>query len=82
MPIRMRHNSKPDAVCSNCGSSADESLNMFDICIGKTIQTLCDICNEEVLTKTLSAEVYKNGRTKSSRDMKIIRGRQNGTYIK
>lgn len=82
MPIRMRHNNKLDAVCSNCGSSADESLNMFDICIGKTIMTICDVCNEEVFNKTLSAQVYKNGRVKEPRDMAIIRKRRNGTYTK
>lgn len=82
MSIKMRHNKDQNAQCCNCGSSAAEALNMFDICIGKTIQTLCDVCNAKVLNKTLSAEVYKNGRTKSSRDMKIIQGRQHGTYIK
>ena len=82
MPIRMRHNNKPDTVCSNCGAKDSESLNMFDICIGKTIQTLCDICNEEVLNKTLSAQVFKNGRVKEQRDMAIVRKRHNGIYNK
>lgn len=82
MPIRMRHNNDGNALCCNCGAGADKSLNMFDICIGKTIQTLCDVCNAEILNKTLSAEVFKNGRTKSSRDMQVIRSRHNGTYIK
>lgn len=82
MPIRMRHNNDRNALCCNCGASADKSLNMFDICIGKSIQTLCDVCNAEILNKTLSAEVFKNGRTKSPRDMQVIRSRHNGTYIK
>lgn len=82
MAIKMRHNKEQNAQCYNCGADTDESLNMFDICIGKKIMTLCDVCNAEVLNKTLSAEVYKNGRTKSSRDMGIIRRRQNGTYVK
>ena len=75
MPIRMRHNNKPDTVCSNCGAKDSESLNMFDICIGETIQTLCDVCNEKVLRKTLSAEVFKDGRVKSKRDIQIKHSR-------
>lgn len=75
MPIKMRHNDDLNAICDNCGAKAESSLNTFDLCIGETVFTLCDVCNEIILDKTLSAEVFKNGRLKSPRDMQIIRSR-------
>ena len=34
MAIKMRNNTKPDAICCECGESQKEVLNMFDLCIG------------------------------------------------
>lgn len=76
MAIKMRNNTKPDAVCCECGKSQNQVLNMFDLCIGGNIMTICDVCNEKIFDKTLSAEVMKNGRVKSQRDMAIIRRRE------
>ena len=73
--IKMRNNTKPDATCCECGESQEEVLNMFDLCIGGNIFTICDVCNEKIFGKCLSAEVMKNGRVKSSKDMSIIRRR-------
>lgn len=73
--IKMRNNTKPDAICCECGESQKEVLNMFDLCIGGYIFTICDVCNEKLLSKSLSAEVMKNGRVKSQRDLAIIRKR-------
>jgi hypothetical protein len=49
---------------------------MFDLCIGGNIMTICDVCNEKIFDKTLAAEVMKNGRVKSQKDMAIIRRRK------
>lgn len=76
MAIKMRNNTKLDAVCCECGESQNQVLNMFDLCIGGNIMTICDVCNEKIFDKTLSAEVMKNGRVKSQRDMAIIRRRK------
>ena len=76
MAIKMRNNTKPDAVCCECGESQNQVLNMFDLCIGGNIITICDVCNKKIFDKTLSAEVMKNGRVKSQRDMAIIRRRK------
>lgn len=76
MPIKMRHNNKEDAMCCECGAGQNDSIDMFDICIGGDIHTLCDLCNEQVLNKTLHAECYKNGRVKSSKDMRVKRIRK------
>lgn len=51
-------------------------LNMFDLCICGNIFTICDVCNEKIFSKCLSAEVMKNGRVKSQHDMAIIRKRK------
>lgn len=81
MAIKMRHNKDKEAFCCECGSGQDDSLGMYDICIGGTILTICDVCNEKIFSKCLSAEVEKNHRTKTAADMRIIRKRQNGTYV-
>ena len=75
MAIKMRNNTKSDAVCCNCNQSQNQVLNMFDLCIGEEIFTICDVCNEKIFKKCLSAEVMKNGRLKSERDLAIIRKR-------
>lgn len=76
MAIKMRNNTKLDAVCCECGESQKEVLNMFDLCIGGNIFTICDACNEKLFNKCLSAECLKNGRVKSQRDIAIIRKRK------
>ena len=75
MAIKMRNNSKPDAICCECGETQQEVLNMFDLCIGKTILTICDVCNNKIFYKTLNAECIKNGRVKTQQDLAIIRKR-------
>lgn len=75
MAIKMRHNNDPEATCCECWETASEVLNMFDICLGGEVFTICDRCNEELLIKTLRAECFKNGRVKSPHDMAIIRKR-------
>lgn len=78
MAIKMRNNTKKDARCCECGEAQNRVLNMFDLCIGGTIFTICDVCNEAIFLKTLRAECYKNNRVKSKEDMAIIneRGRK------
>lgn len=76
MAIKMRNNTSPDAVCCECGETQKQVLNMFDLCIAGQIFTICDVCNEKIFSKCLSAEVMKNGRVKSHEDMAIIRRRR------
>ena len=77
MAIKMRNNTKSDAICCECGEKQKQVLNMFDLCIGGNIFKICDVCNEKILSKCLSAEVMKNGRVKSQQDMAIISKRKN-----
>ena len=76
MAIKMRNNTDPDAFCCECGEGQREILNMFDLLVGDTILTICDVCNEKILTKTLKAECFKNGRVKSHHDINIINERK------
>jgi len=76
MAVKMRNNTSKDAVCCECGESQAEVLNMFDLCIGGTIHTICDVCNEAIFYKSLRAECYKNGRLKSPKDISIINKRK------
>lgn len=75
MAIKMRNNKDANAVCCECGEGQHEVLNMFDLCIGGNIFTICDACNKKIFSKCLSAEVMKNGRVKDQHDMAIIRRR-------
>ena len=78
MAIKMRHNNDKVALCCECGRGQDDSLGIYDICIGGTILTICDVCNEQIFYKCLSAEVEKNHRVKTAADIRIIRKRKNG----
>ena len=73
--IKMRNNTDKNAVCCECGEGQTEVLNMFDLCVGGTILTICDACNEAIFNKTLKAECYRNGRVKSQHDISIINKR-------
>ena len=75
MAIRMRNNRKLDSVCCECGDKRIDTLEMFDLCIGGNIFTICDACNEKLFMKTLSAECQKNHRVKDAHDMKVLRKR-------
>ena len=76
MAIRMRKNKSLDVVCCECGLPRKKVLDMFDVCIGGNIITICDECNESLFFKTLRAECYKNGRVKTQQDMVIINERR------
>lgn len=76
MAIKMRNNTKLDAVCCECGETQKQVLNMFDLLVGGKIFTICDVCNEKIFYKCLSAECMKNGRVKSQHDIAIINKRK------
>ena len=80
MAIRMRNSKDPDSVCCECGDHRKDVLDMFDIRIGGNIITICDVCNEILLHKTLCAECAKNARIKMPHDMAIMRRRANGSH--
>lgn len=75
MAIKMRNNNDSDAVCCECWETQNQVLNMFDVCIGDTVLTICDSCNEKLFNKVLHAECYKNERLKSQEDLAVIRKR-------
>lgn len=79
--IKMRV-SKNDYFCSSCNAKRKESLEMFDVCIGNTLFTLCDECMDELFRKTLKASCIVNGKLKSADDMKVINNRKRNTKIK
>lgn len=74
--------SKNDCCCSSCNAKRKESLEMFDVCIGNVLLTLCDECNDELFRKTLKASCIVNGKLKSAEDMKIINNRKRMLKIK
>ena len=76
----MRNNKELDSICCECGDHRKDVLDMFDLCIGGNIITICDVCNEQILNKTLKAEVAKNGRVKTQEDMRVLRKRAHGSY--
>ena len=80
MAIKMRNNKELDSVCCECGDHRKDVLDMFDLCIGGNVLTICDVCNEQILSKTLRAECSKNARIKTPQDMAVMRKRANGSY--
>lgn len=81
--IRMRINKDSNARCKVCGNDRSNSLELFDISFTeRNIITICDLCNETLLNKTLKATCGVNGKVKSPPDLAIIRKRYNGSYIK
>lgn len=80
MAIKMRNNTNEDACCCDCGETQKQVLNMYDMCIGGNIFTICDRCVEQINSKTLKAIVERNGRVKSGRDMAVIRKRGQEDY--
>lgn len=75
MAIRMRSNNDKDSFCCECGQERKKVLDMFDLNVGGEIFTICDLCNEELFRKTLKANCYTNGRTKTKEDIAIINQR-------
>ena len=75
MAIKMRNNTKRDAVCCECAKARKQVLDMFDVCVGGNIFTICDACNDALFYKTLRANCYVNGRVKSKEDIAIINQR-------
>ena len=82
MAIKMRNNKDPNSVCCECGDPRKEVLDMFDVCIGGNIFTICDRCNEVLLNKTLCAECNKNARVKTPEDRRILRRRADSSDYK
>ncbi len=76
MAIKMRTNNNKDAFCCECGNAQNKVLNMFDLCIGGMIFTICDECNGKIFSKCLNAECMVNGRLKSQKDIAIINKRR------
>lgn len=76
MAIRMRINRHEEAVCKVCGNGPDNSVEMFDIAFtDKNRITICDLCMNELLDKSLHMVVETNHKVKSSHDMRVIRNR-------
>lgn len=76
MAIKMRNNKNENVICCECGQTKKQVLDMFDVCIGGNIYTICDACNETLFRKTLSASCYTNGRLKTKEDLAIINKRK------
>lgn len=74
--IKMRVNRFQGSECCECGCGKGEALELFDICIGGDIITVCDMCNNQLLRKVLSASCMVDSRVKDKRDLEIIKMRQ------
>lgn len=65
------------ATCDICGATKKQSLELFEIMFNPDKKvTICDLCNEKLLTKTLRANCMINERLKTKQDITIIRKRK------
>lgn len=76
----MRVRKDKEGICKCCGNTSNQVLDMFDLCLGDTIITLCDECNEKLFSKTLKASVYVNGRVMSKKDIAISNVRRSKLF--
>ena len=73
MGIKMRQNKNQHVNCKVCGNKLEESLGMFDIAFtDKHIITICDRCNNQLLSKSLKASCLIDSKIKSKKDQDII----------
>lgn len=82
MAIKMRVSKDTNSVCCECGETRKQVVDMFDLCIGGNIFTICDLCNEALFYKSLNAQCYKDGRVKTQHDIAIINNRKRRTGSK
>lgn len=77
MDIKMRTVKDSEAICKICGATKKQSLEIFEIMFTEKAKlTLCDLCNEKLLNKTLKASCNVNNKIKSKEDIKIINKRR------
>lgn len=79
--IKMRVNNKA-TMCPICNSTRRNTIEIFDLCIGDTIITLCDACNEKLFNKTLKATVMIQSKVKTKQDIQVIQARKLGKKLK
>ena len=73
--VKMRVSKDRNEKCICCNKGIEQSLELFNICFGDVIVTICDRCNDDLLTKSVRAACLVNHRVKSKRDMQIINER-------
>lgn len=77
MGIKMRTVKDPEAICKICGATKKQSLEIFEIMFTEKAKlTLCDLCNNKLLCKTLKASCNVNGKIKSKEDIAVINKRK------
>lgn len=77
MAIKMRTIRDPDTICKICGKSQTQSLEMFEIMFTEKARiTLCDLCNDKLLYKTLKASCNVDNKLKTKKDLAIINRRR------
>lgn len=77
MAIKMRTvKGDPTVTCKICGATRKQSLEIFEIAFtDKAKLTICDLCNDKLLYKTIKASCRVNEKLKSKEDMLVIRKR-------
>lgn len=83
--IRMRtiKNTSKNLTCDICNSDINNVLNLFEIAFNNNLYvTICDRCNNQLLMKTLKADILVSSRTKDKHDIAIIDKRNRLRNIK
>lgn len=78
MTIKMRTiKNQTNITCEICGNTKKQSLEMFELLLTENIKiTLCDLCNDKLLNKTLKASCNVQGKLKTKADLEVIRKRR------
>ena len=78
--IKMRVRKDNKGICKCCGGTDKNTIDLFDLCLGDEVITICDECNELLFNKTLKATVYVNSRVKSDKDLAIKASRRSKLF--
>lgn len=71
MPINFRKAKQGCNPCTSCGSSWEESVDMYEYRIGKQSGVLCDVCLKEMFSKSLKVTTLIDGETKDERQIRV-----------
>ena len=72
MQIKMRVAKDKDAECCSCGNDRANSLEMYEMMIGKNLIVVCDRCMDEILRKCCRASVQYSERPKDNKEINRI----------
>lgn len=71
--MKFRVNKNKNSICNECGRKYGETREMYDLQLFKNVNSICSICLENLVMKSLYMETQYNARVKNGEDMQRSR---------